>query len=204
MISRVFQSASAMRGLAAAMALGASLTWVTAGAIAAPMKQKVDDGHTSVHFMIFHGGFSKVMGEFRKVDVTEFVFDPEDVSNSKVSATIDAASLDSNHYFRDNYTRSETFLNVIKNPTITFVSTKVWKTGDHTGKMTGDLTLRGVTKPVTFDITYNKGGKHLSGKYSIDGFTATGKINRSDFDMKAFLPWVADEVEIVMQLEAWR
>ena len=175
-----------------------------ASAIAAPMAQKVDDGHTSVHFAIWHGGFTKVMGEFRKVEVTEFVFDPDDVANSKVSAKIDAASLDSNHYYRDNYTRSDTFLNAVKFPTIDFKSTKVWKTGDQAGKMTGDLTLRGVTKPVTFDITYNKGGKHLSGKYSIDGFTATATVKRSDFDIKAFLPWVADEVEITIQLEAWR
>ena len=166
----------------------------------AAMEQKVDLGHTSVHFMIWHGGFSRVIGQFRSIDV-ELTFDKDDVSNSKVKAEIDAASLDSNHYFRDNYTRSETFLNVIKNPKITFVSTKVWKTGDNTGKMTGDLTLRGVTKPVTLDITYNKGGKHLSGKYMIEGFTARGTIKRSEFGMDAFIPWVADEVEILIQLE---
>jgi polyisoprenoid-binding protein YceI len=54
------------------------------------------------------------------------------------------------------------------------------------------------------DVTYNKGGKHISGNYSIDGFTATGKLKRSDFGMKAFIPWIGEDIEFVIQLEAKR
>ena len=70
--------------------------------------------------------------------------------------------------------------------------------------MTGDMTIKDVTKPVTFDVVYNKGGKHIRGKYMIDGFTARGKIKRSDFGVKAFIPWVGDEIDITIMLEAHR
>ena len=104
-------------------------------------------------------------------------------TNSKVNVEIEAASLDSNHAYRDNWARSEALLDVWKFRTINFESTKIEKTGENTGKMTGNLTMHGVTQPVTMDVTYNKAGMHLSKKYSIDGFTAKGKLKRSDFGM---------------------
>jgi polyisoprenoid-binding protein YceI len=171
---------------------------------AAPLKQTVDLSHVSIVWSIGHGGFTKVMGQFRQINSAEFTFDRQDVSKSSVKVDIEAASLDSNHYFRDNWARSEACLNVWKFPKILFSSTKIEKTGDNKGRMTGDLTMHGVTKPVTMEVTYNKGGKHLSGKYSIDGFTATGMLKRSDFDMKAFIPWIGDEIEFVIQFEAQR
>jgi len=61
--------------------------------------------------------------------------------------------------------------------------------------------MYGVTKPVTFDVTYNKGGDHLSGKYKIDGFSAQTTIKRSDFGIDAFIPWISDEMEILIQVE---
>lgn len=185
------------------MTLGLAL--MPAGAVrAAPMNQKVDLEHIAVFFQISHGGFAKVMGLFRQVNKIDFVFDREDVSKSNVKVEIEAGSLDSNHHFRDNWARSDALLNVWKFRMINFESTKIEKTGDNKGKMTGNLTMHGVTKPVTMDVTYNKGGKHLSGKYSIDGFTATGVLKRSDFDMKAFIPWIGDEIEFTIQLEAHR
>lgn len=185
----------------AAFGVAAALVLATPAAQAEPRALEVDLTHTSVHFLIGHGGFSKVIGQFRSITAAAVTFDPENVANSSVSATIDAASLDSNHYFRDNYTRSDTFLDVRQFPTITFASTAVAAAGEKTGTMTGDLTLRGVTKPVTFDVTWNGSGPHLSGKYQIDGFEARTTIKRSEFGMDKFLPWVADEVEILIQIE---
>lgn len=173
-------------------------------ATAEPVKEKVDMSHTAVLFNIWHGGFTPVTYQFRTVETVELVFDREDVSKSSVKAVVETASIDSNHFYRDNFTRSETFLNVKKFPKATFESTKISKTGDNTGKMTGNLTIMDVTKEVTFDVTYNKGGKHLSGKYSIDGFTAKTTFKRSDFGMKEFIPWVGDEIELVINLEAHR
>ena len=188
------------RGLAA-LALGTAMAMAATAANAEPRKLDVDLNHSAVYWMIGHGGFSKVIGQFRKINSVEVTFDPENVSNSKVIASIEAASLDSNHYYRDNYTRSDAFLNARDHKDITFESTEITKTGDNTGKMTGNLTLHGITKPVTFDVTYNKGGKHFRADYMIDGFTARATIKRSEFGMDAFIPWVSDEVEIRIELE---
>ncbi|GIX15336.1 MAG: polyisoprenoid-binding protein [Paracoccaceae bacterium] len=188
-------------GRLAALGLAMLLALPATGGRAEPRTLEVDLSHTSVHWAIGHGGFSKVVGTFRKIDSVSVTFDPEDVSNSSVSAVVDAASLDSNHYYRDNYTRSAVFLDVINHPTISFKSTAIEKTGENTGRMTGDLTLRGVTKPVTFEVRFNGTGPHLSGRYHIDGFEARATINRKDFGIDAFSPWVGDEVEIMIQLE---
>lgn len=193
-----------LTGSAFALVLAAAVGWAPLVAQAEPREQKVDLSHTSITFLISHGDFTRVPYQFRKVDKVDFTFDPEDVSKSKVSVSIEAASIDSNHFYRDNFTRSEVFLDARKHKDITFVATNIEKTGDNTGKMTGDLTIKDVTKPVTFDVVYNKGGKHLSGKYEIDGFTATGSFKRSDFGIKAFIPWVGDEIEVMMMLEAHR
>jgi polyisoprenoid-binding protein YceI len=171
---------------------------------AEPRKQEPDLDHISVYWSVSHAGFTKVTGQFRQINKAEFAFDPEDVSKSTVAVEIEAASLDSNHAFRDNWARSEAELNVWKFRTIKFESAKIEKTGDQTGKMTGNLTMHGETHPITLDVTYNKGGKHLSGKYSVDGFTAKGMLKRSDFGMKAFTPAIGDEVEFVVQFEAKR
>ena len=177
---------------------------VATAAQSQPLKQDVDLDHVSVHWSVSHGGFTKVTGQFRQINKVEFVFDRSDVSKSSVKVEIEAASLDSNHFFRDNWARSEAELNVWKFRTITFQSTKIEKTGDNTGKMAGDLTMHGVTHPITMDVTYNKGGRHIRENYSIDGFTAQGKLKRSDFGMKAFIPWIGEEIEFVIQLEAKR
>jgi polyisoprenoid-binding protein YceI len=190
--------------VAAAMAVTLGLATLSAGARGEPRKQEVDLDHLSIFWMVSHGGFTKVTGQFRQINKAEFAFDPSDVSKSSVKVEIEAASLDSNHAFRDNWARSEAELNVWKFRTITFESTKVEKTGDNAGKLTGTLTMHGVMKPVTMDVAYNKGDKHISGKYSVDGFTARGMLKRSDFEMKAFTPFIGDEIEFVIQFEAKR
>ena len=167
-------------------------------------KADVDLEHVSVLWSVWHGGFSQVSGQFRQINKVDMVFDRKDVANSKVSVEIEAGSLDSNHAYRDNWARSDAALDVWKFRTINFDSTKIEKTGENTGKMTGNLTMHGVTQPVVMDVTYNKGGLHLSKKYSIDGFTAKGKLKRSDFGMGAFVPWIGDEIEFVIQLETKR
>jgi polyisoprenoid-binding protein YceI len=201
-VQRTPRIQSRFAAFAVVVGIGFGLAGATASA--EPMEQKIDMTHTSVHFNVWHGGFTPVSYFFRAVESFDLTFDREDVSKSKVKVVIDAASLDSNHFYRDNFTRSETFLNVKKFPKATFESTKISKTGDNTGKMTGNLTLMDQTKEVTFDVTYNKSGKHLSGKYTIDGFTAKGTFKRTDFGMKAFIPWVGDEIEVVVQVEAHR
>jgi polyisoprenoid-binding protein YceI len=193
------KSVSTRMGIAiAALGLGLALASPSS---AEPRVLEADMSHANVSWSISHGGFSTIRGIFRNVTKAEITFDPENVANSSVVAAVETASLDSNHAFRDNFVRSDKFLDVIQFNEISFVSTKIEKTGDNTGTMTGDLTMHGVTKPVTFNVTYNKGGDHLSGKFKIDGFTATTTIKRSDFDVKAFIPWVGDEVNITIDIE---
>lgn len=190
--------------IAIAAGLALALSGATTGAQADPMKQEVDLSHTSVHWSIGHGGFSKVTGQFREIESVEFTFDRDDVSKSSVKVVINAASIESNHFFRDNWIRSAASMNVWKFGKITFESTEIKKTGDMKGTMTGNLTLHGETKPITMEVTYNKAGKHLSGKFMIDGFTARGTLKRSDFGMTAFAPWIGDEIDFVIQMEAHR
>jgi polyisoprenoid-binding protein YceI len=187
-----------------ASAFALALLFAAAPANAQPQKVDVDLEHVAVTWTISHGGFSSVMGQFRQINKAEMTLDRKDPANSKVSVEIEAASIDSNHAYRDNWIRSETELDVWKHRTITFESTKIEKTGEKTGTMTGNLTMHGVTHPVTMDVTYNKSGMHLSKKYTIDGFTAKGKLKRTDFGMKAFIPWIGEEVEFVIQLESKR
>jgi polyisoprenoid-binding protein YceI len=187
-----------------AVMLSLGLLLAAAPAAAQPQKVDVDLEHVAVTWSISHGGFSSVMGQFRQINKAEMTFDRKDPANSKINVEIEAASIDSNHAYRDNWIRSEAELDVWKHRTITFESTKIEKTGENTGKMTGNLTMHGVTHPVTMDVTYNKSGLHLSKKYTIDGFTAKGKLKRTDFGMKAFIPWIGEEVEFVIQLESKR
>jgi len=204
MAFRIFRNVSTMACATLVATQCLALLLPSTGAQAEPRKQEVDLDHTTIFWTVSHGGFTKVMYQFRKINKVDFAFDPSDVSKSSVKVEIEAASLDSNHSFRDNWARSESELNVWKFRTITFESTKIEKTGDNVGRMTGNLTMHGVTQPVTMNLTYNKGGKHISGKYSIDGFSAVGKFKRSEFELKAFTPWISDEIEFTIQFEALR
>ena len=204
MTFRIFRNGPAMAVATLLVTQSLAMLLPSTGAQAEPRKQEVDLDHTTIFWTVSHGGFTKVMYQFRKINKVDFAFDLSDVSKSSVKVEIEAASLDSNHPYRDNWARSEAELNVWKFRTITFESTKIEKTGDNAGRMTGNITMHGVTKPVTMNVTYNKGGKHVSGKFSIDGFSAQGKLKRSDFELKAFSPWIGDEIEFTIQFEALR
>lgn len=142
------------------------------------------EGHMTVHFSIDHNGMSLTRGTFR--DLTgELIFDENNPEASQLSVKIEAASLDTDHYFRDNYVRGPDFLDAKKYRYITFKSTKVTKTGDKTGTVTGDLTMHGVTKPVTLNVTLNKKSKRPSGEDYL-GFGATASLNRLDWGITKF------------------
>src|SRR5690606_12273607 len=102
---------------------------------------------------------------------------------SSTEVTIDTSSISMNHEAWENHLKNADFFDVEKFPTMTFKSTKVERTGEKTAKMTGDLTLLGVTKPVTLDVTLNKSDLHPFHKKMAAGFSATGTLKRSDFGM---------------------
>jgi polyisoprenoid-binding protein YceI len=158
----------------------------------------LDKPHTQIKFSVNRGGWTRVGGWFEKFSGS-VNFDEADVSKSSVNATIQTESINSGFARRDKHLRSPDFFNSKEFPTMTFKSTKVEKTGAKTGKMTGDLTLLGVTKPVTLDVVFNRKAVHPRNKKTFVGFTAKGKINRADFGMKFILKAVSNEVQIEIQ-----
>ncbi|WP_434620545.1 YceI family protein [Azospirillum sp. B2RO_4] len=170
-------------------------------AFAAPVSYKIDPAHTAVVFIVNHVGFSNVIGRFDTVggDVT---FDKDAVEKSVVNVTIDTTSVDTNHAKRDEHLRSPDFFNAKEFPKMTFKSTKIEKTGDKTGKLHGDLTMLGVTKPVVLDVTFNKDGVSPASKLETAGFSARGTVKRTEFGMKYGAPAIGDDIQLLIEVEA--
>ena len=162
-----------------------SLAAFTAVASAAPVKYTIDKAHTEVGFDIRHF-FSKVHGRFNDFQGT-LVFDDKTPANISVDASAATTSIWTDNDRRDNHLRSADFFDAEKNPTLTFKSTKVTANGKNKYKVAGDLTLRGVTKPVVFDAEFLGAGEVAAGGQSMGskaGFTATTTINRQDYGIK--------------------
>ncbi|MGY0714398.1 YceI family protein [Azospirillum argentinense] len=189
-----------MKRLLATVALSA-LVALPMTVQAAPVAYKLDPAHTAVVFIVDHLGFSKAVGSFNTV-AGELAFDKDAADKSSLSVTIDTASIDTNHAKRDEHLKSPDFFNVKEFPKLTFKSTKIEKTGDKTGKLHGDLTLLGVTKPVILDVTFNKDGVSPASKQETVGFSARGTIKRSDFGMKYGVPNIGDDIQIIIESEA--
>ena len=168
---------------------------------------KIDPAHTSVEFSVKHMMITTVKGRF--TDVTGTVAtDESKPAGSRVDVTIATASIDTREPQRDTHLKSADFFEVDKFPAITFRSTRIeGDAGEF--KLTGDLTIHGVTRPITLDVTYEGRGKDPWGGERI-GYAATGKIKRSDFGLMwnaaletgGFL--VGDEVKISLDIELVR
>ena len=169
------------------------------------MPFQIDQSHSEIQFSARHMMVSKVRGVFDKWDGT-IALDPAAPANTSVDITIDAASINTKDAQRDGHLRSPDFLNVEKFPSVTFKSTKVEVTGDNTAKLTGDLTIVGVTKPAVLDVEYQGNAKSPWGTTSY-GFSAHTKINREDWGLtwNAALEtggWlVGKEINIDIELE---
>ncbi|AUM14154.1 hypothetical protein Kalk_17745 [Ketobacter alkanivorans] len=189
------------RVLTAAIA-GAML--LCSGLLQAAQTYKMDTAgsHAFIQFKIQHLGYSWLLGRFNTFE-GEFVLDEANVQNSKVNVTIDVASVDSNHGERDKHLRGKDFFDVSQFPKATFVSTKIEKTGDKTAKITGDFTLKGVTKPVTLDAVYVGGGKDPWGGYR-QGFEATTQLRLKDFGIDYNLGPASEVVDIYISVEGIR
>lgn len=162
---------------------------------------KIDPTHTSVIWSANHMKLSKPHGIFPMVEGTITV-DEAAIANSKVDVTIKPGLVVTGNEKFDAHLRNTDFFNVEKFPSATFKSTKVVPTGDKTAKVTGDLTLLGVTKPVTLDVTLNHKGEHPMTKKQAIGFSATGTIKRSEFGINYAVPNVSDEVPLIIEAEA--
>ncbi len=194
MKSRISKTAIAIAMLIALPVLAHADTW------------QIDPAHTNVEFTVRHMMISNVKGQFQKTTGT-ITTNGSDPASATIDATIDASSVDTRVERRDNHLKSPDFLDVAKYPTITFKSTKVEADGPGKFKVTGDLTLHGVTKPVVLDVESSGAPVKVMGGLHA-GASATTKIKRSDFG----LTWnkaletggvvVGDEVAISIDVEA--
>jgi len=146
------------------------------------MSWQIDAMHTQVEFSAKHFGMMTVRGNFREV-ATSGNIDPLHPENSNVEVAIEVASLSTNNPQRDNDLRSSYFLELDKYPTITFKSTKIEPAGQDHYQMTGDMTIKGITKPVTLELQrYGEVNDPRMGHRF--AFNAEGQINRKDFGME--------------------
>ena len=180
---------------------------IAAMAPAAADVWKIDGAHSSAQFSVTHLMISTVRGDFGSMSGT-VEFDGKSVGSIKVDATIDTASISTNNDKRDAHLKSADFFDVAKYPTLTFKSTKVVPGTDGTFKLVGDLTMHGVTKEVTLEVTApSQVIKGMRGESRVAA-SATAKINRQDFGVK----WnadldgggvvVSDTVKITLDIEA--
>ena len=196
---------SARSGVAKTRGLGLALAIVLTPMVASAATLKIDHDHSAVSFRVRHL-FTKVTGNFRKFDGT-VDFDPKNIAASKVSATIDAASIDTNVKGRDDDLRSKRFFDVEKFPTLTFKSTSVKDVSGNTMKVVGLLTMHGVEKEVTLAAEHLGTGKDPWGNVR-SSFHAETKVNRKDFGMtwneaiEAGGVLVGDEIDIMLDIEA--
>lgn len=168
---------------------------------------ELDKPHSYIGFKVSHMVVSKVKGQFNDFSGTISNFDGENFQDASVMVTINAGSIDTQNDRRDNHLRSSDFLAVDSFPTITFESTNVTPAEDGKFKVTGNLTIRGVTKEVTLDAEFN-GMVELGEGEAKTGFSATTTINRHDFgvDWSKTLDAgglvVGDDVELILEVEA--
>ncbi|MFO1243254.1 MAG: YceI family protein [Rickettsiales bacterium] len=183
-------------------ALLVSTALLTASAQAEPKEFSFDAAHTNIIWGVSHAGFSNFVGEFRDFD-GKVMLDEQNPTKSSVKVTIKTGSARSDSDHLDEKLKTD-FFNTAKFPDATFESTKVTKTGEKTAKMEGNLTLLGVTKPVTLDVTLNKIGLDKWQNKHKAGFHATTTIKRSDFGMNYLVPDVGDDVTITIDTEIMR
>lgn len=161
----------------------------------------LDPNHTNIVWQANHFGFSNPDGKFASASGT-LVLDRENPANSKVEVSIATNGLVTGIARFDEHLKSADFLNVEKFPTATFVSDKVELTGEDTAKVSGLLTLLGVSKPVVLDVKLNRLAENPMSHKMTAGFSATTTIKRSEWGMGYGVPNVSDEVKISIETEA--
>jgi len=178
-------------------------------AAAAPETYKLDEHHSFPNFMINHLGYSTIFGRFNKSSGS-FTVDFQAKTGS-VEMTIDAASIDTGDHernglprTRDEHLRTADFFNVAEFPRITFKSPGVKFNGDAVSEIDGQITILGVTKPLTLKLEHWKCGPHPFTKKLMCGGNAVGALKRSEFGVKYGVPAISDEVKLNISFEAYK
>ena len=157
----------------------------------------VDPNHTQVGWRVSHMGFSNYAGGFSDVSGS-LTLDPKNPAAAKLSVKIPVTSVTTTSDKLTGELKGDQWLDAGKFPEMTFVSTKVTPAGKDHAKVTGDLTLHGVTKPVTLDVTLVGAGTNPLNKKTTVGFEATGTVKRSEFGVKTYVPLIGDELHLTI------
>lgn len=187
------------------MTVGAACAFMLFPGMASAQIEKYyfDKEHTQIFFSVNHLGFSNSTGSFQEFDGS-FVFNRGEPEKSSVNVVIKTDSIEMNDAKWNEHMKNKDFFNVTAFPSMTYKSTGIEMTGEKTANIVGDLTLLGVTKPVTLAAVFNKADKHpFSNKY-VAGFSATARLKRSEFGMNYGLPMVGDDVSIRIEVEGIR
>ena len=182
------------------LALFAALAAASVAAQAAPVIYTIDNGHTFPHFTYNHLGFSNQSHKFDKTTGT-VVLDRA-AKAGWVDVTIDATSVNTGSALFDEHIQAVDFFDTAQYPTITFKSGRMTFEGDRPVSLAGDLTIKGITRPVTLTITHFKCQPHPMLKVEACGANATTQVKRSEFNMGKNVPYVSDEVTLTLAIEA--
>ena len=183
------------------LALGLAVASIATISVAKPVDYTIDPTHTATVFTWNHFGFSTPSANFSDIQGTISVDNAKPV-NSAVNVTIPLSSLNTNVKALDDHLKNADFFDAEKYPNITFKSTKVQALGQNKYKITGDLTVKNVTKPVVLDAVLNKQGVHPMTKAESICFNATTSFDRSAFGVGAYVPNVGDKITVNITTEA--
>ena len=181
--------------------LTAALVAASANVFAAGVTYKLDPTHTNVLASWNHFGYSNPYANFGDVDGS-LVYDAADVSKSSVEVSLPLSGLNAFSSKFNDHLRSADLFDAAAFPVATFKSTKVEAAGNGKLKITGDLTIKGITKAVVLDATLNTAAEHPMKKVPAIGFDATASIKRSDFGLGLYVPMVGDDVSLRITTEA--
>ena len=183
------------------LSLGLAVAVASTLTLAAPVDYKIDPTHTATVFSWNHFGFSTPSADFSDMQGVIKV-DNAKPANSSVEVTIPVSSVNTNVTALDKEFQEEGWFNAAKYPNITFKSTKVETKDKKHFKITGNLTVKGITKPVVLDAVLNKQGEHPMAKVPAIGFNATTSFNRSEFGIGNYVPNVGDKITVNITTEA--
>ena len=178
-----------------------SLLFAASAPAVAAQKYAIDQNHTHVTFTWNHLGFSNPSATLEKIS-GDFLLDAADLTKSSIAVTFPLDGLHTGVAKLDDDLKSPGFFDAAKYPEITFKSTRVEKSGADGLKITGDLTVHGVTKPVVLSAKINKIGDNPMGKGPSAGFDADATLNRSDFGVGKLVPAIADQIKVHITLDS--
>ncbi len=184
------------------LALALVAAAATAPAFAEPVTYTIDPTHTQIQFTWSHMGFSNITGRFDATEGT-LVYDPANPAASSIQVTTQIASVTSGVAKLDEEFRAAEYFDAARFPTASFKSTAVEAAGEGKLKVTGDLSIHGVTQSATFDVTVNKVGEHPMRKVQAAGFDATGTIDRTAFGVDRYTMVTGPEIHLRITTEAY-